>query len=92
MRRQRLFFWSVTAALAGFLFGFHTTVISGTEQKTESIWKLAPGMHGTCEPAWIFAFFCLMMLLQLAWVKLMVPETKGTSLEQMQHKLGIHGA
>ena len=26
---QRLFFWSVTAALAGFLFGFDTVVISG---------------------------------------------------------------
>jgi hypothetical protein len=30
-----------------------------------------------------------MMVLQLVWVKCMVPETKGISLEEMQHKLGI---
>ena len=37
----------------------------------------------------IFLFFCFMMVLQLIWVKTMVPETKGISLEDMQHKLGI---
>lgn len=37
----------------------------------------------------IFAFFCGMMVLQLIWVKTMVPETKGVSLEHMQEKLGI---
>ena len=37
----------------------------------------------------IFLFFCGMMVLQLIWVKTMVPETKGVSLEQMQEKLGI---
>jgi hypothetical protein len=30
-----------------------------------------------------------MMVLQLVWVKTMVPETKGRSLEQIQHDLGI---
>lgn len=30
-----------------------------------------------------------MMVLQLAWVKLMVPETKGRSLEDIQHDLCI---
>jgi hypothetical protein len=30
-----------------------------------------------------------MMVLQLIWVKTSVPETKGISLEDMQHKLGI---
>jgi len=29
------------------------------------------------------------MVLQLIWVKFMVPETKGISLEEMQKKLGI---
>ena len=29
------------------------------------------------------------MVLQLVWVKAMVPETKGVSLEAMQKKLGI---
>lgn len=37
----------------------------------------------------IFAFFCFMMLLQLVWVKLMVPETKGVPLEEIQKRLGI---
>jgi SP family arabinose:H+ symporter-like MFS transporter len=37
----------------------------------------------------IFAFFCFMMFLQLIWVKTMVPETKGITLEEMQSKLGI---
>ena len=37
----------------------------------------------------IFAFFCFMMVLQLAWVKFLVPETKGVPLEEMQRKLGI---
>jgi len=37
----------------------------------------------------IFAFFCGMMVLQLLWVKFMVPETKGVPLEEMQRRLGI---
>ena len=32
-----------------------------------------------------------MMVLQLLWVKTMVPETKGVPLEEMQEKLGIRG-
>jgi MFS transporter, SP family, arabinose:H+ symporter len=42
----RIFFWSLTSALAGFLFGFDTVVISGAEQKIQSLWSLGPGMHG----------------------------------------------
>jgi hypothetical protein len=30
-----------------------------------------------------------MMVLQLIWVKLWVPETKGVPLEQIQKQLGI---
>jgi len=37
----------------------------------------------------LFGFFCLMMCLQLVWVIVMVPETKGVPLEEMQKKLGI---
>ena len=29
------------------------------------------------------------MVLQLVWVKVMVPETKGVPLEQIQKRLGI---
>ncbi len=42
----RLFFWAVTSALAGFLFGFDTVVISGAEKTIQSLWHLSAGMHG----------------------------------------------
>ena len=35
-------------------------------------------------PSVILGFFCFMMVLQLVWVKFMVPETKGRSLEEIQ--------
>lgn len=44
--KLRIFFWSVTSALAGFLFGFDTVVISGAEQTIQSLWGLSAGMHG----------------------------------------------
>jgi sugar porter (SP) family MFS transporter len=43
---RRIFFWSITSALAGFLFGFDTVVISGAEQKIQTLWSLGAGMHG----------------------------------------------
>jgi sugar porter (SP) family MFS transporter len=48
-----------------------------------------PKMVTSFAPGYVFLFFCGMMVLQLVWVKLMVPETKGISLEEMQHRLGI---
>jgi len=42
----KLFLWSITAALAGFLFGFDTVVISGAEQTIQELWGLGPGLHG----------------------------------------------
>jgi sugar porter (SP) family MFS transporter len=42
----RIFFWSLAAALAGFLFGFDTVVISGAEKTIQSLWRLTPGLHG----------------------------------------------
>ncbi len=44
--KGRIFFWSITSALAGFLFGFDTVVISGAEQKIQTLWGLSAGMHG----------------------------------------------
>ena len=44
--RGRVFFWSLTSALAGFLFGFDTVVISGAEQRIQALWQLTPAMHG----------------------------------------------
>lgn len=40
-------------------------------------------------PGYVFVFFSGMMVLQLVWVKVMVPETKGVPLEAMQKRLGI---
>jgi len=37
----------------------------------------------------IFAFFAFMMALQLVWVLTSMPETKGISLEQLEHKLVV---
>jgi SP family arabinose:H+ symporter-like MFS transporter len=42
----RIIFSAFTAALAGFLFGFDTVVISGAEQKIQALWSLGAGMHG----------------------------------------------
>jgi sugar porter (SP) family MFS transporter len=42
----RLFFWAITSALAGFLFGFDTVVISGAEQRIQALWNLSPAIHG----------------------------------------------
>src|ERR1039458_3677392 len=46
-----------------------------------------PKMVTSFPPGWVFLFFCSMMVLQLVWVKLMVPETKGVPLEEMADRL-----
>lgn len=51
MNQRRLFTWSIIAAMAGFLFGFDTIVISGAEQKIQEIWSLESFMHGLCMSA-----------------------------------------
>ena len=43
---NKLFFWSLTSALAGFLFGFDTVVISGAEKTIQSLWQLSDFEHG----------------------------------------------
>lgn len=45
-RQNSIFFWSITAALGGFLFGFDTAVISGVEQTLQQLWSLTPFQHG----------------------------------------------
>jgi MFS transporter, SP family, arabinose:H+ symporter len=44
--KSRIYWWSLTSALAGFLFGFDTVVISGAEQTIQALWHLSAGMHG----------------------------------------------
>jgi sugar porter (SP) family MFS transporter len=46
-----------------------------------------PGMVTAFAPGYVFLFFCAMMVLQLVWVKLMVPETKGVPLEELEQRL-----
>jgi MFS family permease len=50
---------------------------------------IAPSPDYYPRAGWVFLFFAFMMVLQLIWVKTMVPETKGVPLEQMQKRLGI---
>jgi MFS transporter, SP family, arabinose:H+ symporter len=52
--KNRLYFWSATSALAGFLFGFDTVVISGAEQTIQSLWKLSAGLHGVAMAAALY--------------------------------------
>lgn len=44
--KKQIFLWSITSALAGFLFGFDTVVISGAEQTIQKLWNLSSAMHG----------------------------------------------
>ena len=46
MIKGRLWLWAVTSALAGFLFGFDTVVISGAEKQIQDLWSLSGAMHG----------------------------------------------
>ena len=46
-----------------------------------------PYMAKAVQPGWIFGFFSGMMVLQLIWVVLFVPETKGITLEEMERKI-----
>ncbi|MGB6151489.1 MAG: sugar porter family MFS transporter [Pricia sp.] len=43
---NKIWVWSITAALAGFLFGFDTVVISGADQKLQSLWGSSDVFHG----------------------------------------------
>jgi len=46
MKRNRLFEWSIVAALAGFIFGFDTVVISGANLPIKELWHTSPLFHG----------------------------------------------
>ncbi|WP_100614120.1 sugar porter family MFS transporter [Confluentibacter citreus] len=43
---RKILIWSITAALAGFLFGFDTVVISGAEKKLQLLWGSSDVFHG----------------------------------------------
>ncbi len=42
----KVFIWSLSAALGGFLFGFDTAVISGAEQTLQVLWNSNAFEHG----------------------------------------------
>lgn len=43
---KNVIFWSITVAVAGFLFGFDTAVISGADQPIQAEWNTSPFYHG----------------------------------------------
>ncbi|GGD46860.1 sugar porter family MFS transporter [Muriicola marianensis] len=43
---RKILRFSVTAALAGFLFGFDTVVISGAEKTLQTLWQSSDSFHG----------------------------------------------
>jgi SP family arabinose:H+ symporter-like MFS transporter len=43
---NKLFLWSLTIALGGFLFGLDVAVISGAEQTIQKLWNLSDAQHG----------------------------------------------
>jgi len=44
---NKIVLWSITVALAGFLFGFDTIVISGADKPIQELWQTTPLFHGT---------------------------------------------
>lgn len=46
MKNNKIFFWSLTVALAGFLFGFDTVVISGADLSLQELWQQGEFFHG----------------------------------------------
>ena len=47
MKKNNSLYWVITVALAGFLFGFDTIVISGADQPLQELWKTSDWFHGT---------------------------------------------
>ena len=47
MKNNKLTYWAITVALAGFLFGFDTIVISGADQPIQELWNTSPWFHST---------------------------------------------
>src|SRR6056297_2105784 len=47
MYMNKIVIWSITVALAGFLFGFDTVVISGANEPIKQLWDTSPLFHGT---------------------------------------------
>ena len=46
MNKKKIFYWSISVALSGFLFGFDTVVISGANLPIKELWGTSPIFHG----------------------------------------------
>lgn len=46
MSKPNTTYWTLTVALAGFLFGFDTVVISGANLPIKELWNTSPAFHG----------------------------------------------
>ena len=46
MNNKKIFLWSISVALSGFLFGFDTVVISGANLPIRELWNTSPLFHG----------------------------------------------
>ena len=46
MNKKKIFYWSISVALSGFLFGFDTVVISGANLPIRDLWDTSPLFHG----------------------------------------------
>jgi len=46
MQSSKIFFTSIVVALAGFLFGFDTVVISGADKQLQELWQSSDLFHG----------------------------------------------
>lgn len=44
---NKIVIWSISAALAGFLFGFDTVVISGADKQLQELWNTSDAFHGS---------------------------------------------
>ncbi|PKB15145.1 sugar porter family MFS transporter [Flavobacterium sp. 5] len=46
MKNKKIVYWSIVVALAGFLFGFDTVVISGADKQLQQLWNTSDLYHG----------------------------------------------
>ncbi|WP_395067416.1 sugar porter family MFS transporter [Flavobacterium sp.] len=46
MNNKKILYWSIVVALAGFLFGFDTVVISGADKQLQQLWHTSDLYHG----------------------------------------------
>jgi sugar porter (SP) family MFS transporter len=46
MNKRKIYFWSLTVSMGGFLFGMDTALISGVERSIQQLWNMSDAMTG----------------------------------------------